>query len=65
MRKPGFHYSGEDSKEFWKRILAIKPKATQDVMFLMGCALQDHEERMHQALQLAERKPTSSKAAGK
>lgn len=62
MKKPGYYYSGDSSHDFWDRVWRVKPKAAQDVLFLMGCALQDHEERMHQALLMAENGNKASKA---
>lgn len=49
-------YSGEYSREFWRRV-----SATQDMTLnLMGCLLQEAEYRMLQALRILEedgRKP--------
>jgi hypothetical protein len=49
-----FHYSGEGSRQFWERVNRITPKGVHSVLYIAGCGLQEHENRMHQALQEAE-----------
>ena len=44
------HYSGPNSEAFWARVNAVGG----DALYLMGCALQDVEVRMWQALIHAE-----------
>jgi len=42
------HYSGELSRAFWLRVKRIEDERTHDLLYLAGCALQDHEERVLQ-----------------
>lgn len=48
-------YSGKASKAFWERIAAIKTKRAHDLVYIAGCALQDHENRVLQMLKRAEK----------
>jgi hypothetical protein len=59
------HYSGETSVQFWERIRAIKDPASRDVVYLFGCALQDLEDRMFQALNKAEANALSNNIEAK
>ncbi len=52
--KPDHHYSGENSEPFWARVNAIPRSEGYIALYLLGCALQDVEGRMIQALQDAE-----------
>ncbi len=47
-------YSGASSKRFWKRIHSIHDENLRNVVYIAGCALQDHEQRMIQILREAE-----------
>ena len=49
-------YSGSASKKFWDRIAKIKLECLHDALYVAGCALQDHEHRMNQMLDDAEKK---------
>ena len=46
-------YYGVLSIPFWKRVNAL-PEGVRDLVYLAGCGLQDHEERVLQMLALAE-----------
>ena len=39
-------YSGANSRKFWDRINAIKSEKLQSLVYLAGCALQDHESQV-------------------
>ena len=41
-------YSGAAGRKFWNRIAAIKPDKLRVLIYLAGCALQDHETRVLQ-----------------
>ncbi len=56
MSKQQPKYSGEASTAFWKRINKINNQTTHDLVYVAGCALQDHENRVLQMLHLAELK---------
>ena len=47
-------YSGLVSKAFWDRVAKIKDEKTHDLIYIAGCALQDHENRLLQMLKRAE-----------
>lgn len=47
-------YSGPESEGFWDRVHAIKNPTTRGLVYLAGCALQDHEGRVFQMLDQAE-----------
>lgn len=59
--KPDHQYSGDNSKPFWKRVKAIPYSDGQMALYLLGCALQDVEGRMIQALHDAEEKQARSR----
>ena len=42
------HYRGDLSKQFWRKVNQLDDK--ENVLYLMGCALQDIEGRMLQAI---------------
>jgi len=46
------HYRGDLSKQFWRRVNQLDDK--ENVLYLMGCALQDIEGRMLQAIESRE-----------
>ncbi len=50
MQKKGRKYSGKASEGFWKRIANIKNRRAHDLVYMAGCALQEHEERVLQML---------------
>ena len=47
------HYSGPQSEALWRRVNAL-PEAQRTLLYLAGCALQDHEGRFWQMLLQAE-----------
>ena len=47
------HYSGSQSEALWRRVNAL-PEAQRTLLYLAGCALQDHEVRFWQMLLQAE-----------
>ncbi len=47
------HYSGPGSEVFWARIHKIENKAARDLVYIAGCALQDHERRVLQMIEIA------------
>jgi len=47
------HYSGKLSVDFWKRVNAL-PEPVRGLVYLAGCALQEHEGRVLQMLKEAE-----------
>lgn len=49
------HYHGLSGKRFWRRIAAIKSEPAHTLVYIAGCALQDHEQRMLQLLEEAEK----------
>lgn len=55
MSKDERKYAGTESKLFWKRIAEIENRRTRELVYIAGCALQDHEERMFQMLEAASR----------
>ena len=55
MKKPNPKYSGPASAALWKRIAGIKNQRVHDLIYLAGCALQDHEGRFLQMLEHAEK----------
>ena len=48
-------YSGPLSRKFWDRVKAIKPEKLHMAIYTAGCALQDHEGRVLQMLEDAEK----------
>lgn len=48
-------YGGDLSKEFWKRVNKL-PRSEAGEVYSLGCALQDLESRVVNALNNAERK---------
>ncbi len=54
----GRRYSGPASKKFWERIAEIKNRRVHDLIYIAGCALQDHEGRVLQMLDEAEKPPS-------
>lgn len=55
MAKLEKQYSGTNSRAFWKRIADIQDEPEHVMLYLFGCALQDLESRVFQALREAER----------
>lgn len=51
---PDKHYSGELSKEFWAEVNKLRD-SLHAMVYLAGCALQDHEERVLKMLAEAKR----------
>ncbi len=47
-------YSHPTSKKFWDRIQAISNPTARALVYLAGCALQDHETRVFRMLEQAE-----------
>ena len=43
-------YSGPNSRKFWDRVNAIKPEKLHSLIYIAGCALQDHELRVLQMI---------------
>lgn len=41
-------YSGHLSEDFWEQVHKIKNKKERNLIYLAGCALQDHETRVIQ-----------------
>ena len=50
-------YSGPASRKFWDHINAIKPEKLHSLIYIAGCALQDHELRVLQMIAEAEEGP--------
>lgn len=48
------HYSGETSDWFWQRVRKLPFKQGGDVVYALGCALQDLEGRVMASLESAE-----------
>ena len=48
-------YSGPASRGFWTRVAEIQPDQAHDLIYLAGCALQDHESRVLQMIADAEK----------
>ena len=48
-------YSGQASKDFWKRIDLIKSEPERSLIYLAGCALQEHEARVLQMIEQLDR----------
>lgn len=46
-------YSGEKSIEFWRGIANIQDRQAHDLIYIAGCALQDHEKRVLQMIRVA------------
>ncbi len=57
----GNRYSGNLSTRFWKRVNAL-PSSDNHAVYQLGCALQDLEARVLNALDRAERKAKESNA---
>jgi len=47
------HYSGDGSIKFWDRVCKL-PEPQRGVIYNMGCALQDFEQRLWREIELAE-----------
>ena len=47
---PKMHYSGVASKGFWDRVWEHKEDERFGLMYIAGCALQEHEARVLQML---------------
>ena len=60
MIKRGRKYSGKASEGFWKRVASIKNRRAHALVYLAGCALQEHEQRVLEMLAEAQ-KPLSRK----
>ena len=48
------HYAGEPSRPFWERVSAMEGQPDHDLIYVLGCLLQDVEGRVEQLLKLAE-----------
>ena len=48
------HYSGDDSKWFWDRVNKLPRNEGGETAYMLGCALQDHEQRVMRYLEQAE-----------
>lgn len=46
-------YSGEANKPFWREVANIQGKRQHDLVYIAGCALQEHENRVLQMLKEA------------
>ena len=53
---PKRHYSGDGSKWFWDRVNKHKKDKRFGLMYIAGCALQEHEARVLQMLSELEAK---------
>jgi hypothetical protein len=51
--KKDYHYSGDESKKFWKRVNSL-PEPDNMVVYSLGVALQNLEEQVLRALTNAE-----------
>ena len=48
-------YSGPLSIKFWEQVKTIKPKKLHTAIYMAGCALQDHEDRVLNMLEDAKK----------
>lgn len=53
MSKITERYSGPNSVAFWAEIANVENKEVHDLLYIAGCALQDHEKRFFQMLRCA------------
>ena len=49
-------YSGPNSRKFWDHVNAIKPEKLHSLIYIAGCALQDHELRVLQMIAEAKKR---------
>ena len=57
------YYGGKISRSFWARVTALEGQPDHDLIYVLGCLLQDVEGRVEQLLKLAESqaKPTTKR----
>lgn len=58
-----YHYSGNGSKQFWLRVNSLKKDTDREVLYSLGCALQDLEDRVLNQLQNAEERQSPASEA--
>ena len=62
MKASELHYSGPRSTKFWNRVNKVhRANGRDQLLFIVGCHLQDVEGRMLQLLELAEAEAEASK----
>jgi hypothetical protein len=64
MKRKRYHYSGDNSTTFWRRVRALKGGSDHAALYAMGCILQNIEEYVLQQLTNAEVKSAAKTKSG-